>query len=338
MTATRSTRSRSPRECTRGDGSRAHPPGAVRRGARAALAFRLDRCRATRGARIRRTAEFARRALPAITPAALQLGGDRLAEQARIPSSAWKVAREAATKGPVLVQVSRAGRRDGRRVDPHRRRSRAGVPDDADRRLRRRAAGARRARDAGARRRDPRRRARRRRRISRGAPARRRPDARERIDARRRGLSSLVVECGRARRAGRADRTRRRRGRPRAVVRDLAAGRVRRVGARRAASAPTAAGRPDRDAQRDDRRDRDGGRVDRRPAGGRDRPVPDAGRGPSGRRSDSTTTSALRSRRRCVPRSFDAPQGRRPLKGERPRRAALELRVRMDDPQPYIGA
>ena len=35
--------------------------------------------------------------------------GDRLAEQARIPSSAWRTAREALEHGPVLVQVARPG-------------------------------------------------------------------------------------------------------------------------------------------------------------------------------------------------------------------------------------
>lgn len=47
--------------------------------------------------------------LPKVIPTAQQASGDRLAAQARIPSSAWRVAREALEKGPVLVQVARPG-------------------------------------------------------------------------------------------------------------------------------------------------------------------------------------------------------------------------------------
>lgn len=46
---------------------------------------------------------------PRVLPTALQTSADRLAEQARIPSSAWRAAREALETGPVLVQVSRPG-------------------------------------------------------------------------------------------------------------------------------------------------------------------------------------------------------------------------------------
>lgn len=46
---------------------------------------------------------------PKVVPTAQQVGGDRLAEQARIPSSAWKEARAALERGPVLVQVGRPG-------------------------------------------------------------------------------------------------------------------------------------------------------------------------------------------------------------------------------------
>lgn len=46
---------------------------------------------------------------PAVIPTALQLGDDRLAEQARIPSTAWRAASEALRHGPVLVQVARPG-------------------------------------------------------------------------------------------------------------------------------------------------------------------------------------------------------------------------------------
>jgi primosomal protein N' (replication factor Y) len=38
-----------------------------------------------------------------------QAGGDRLAAQARIPSSAWRATRDALESGPVLVQVARPG-------------------------------------------------------------------------------------------------------------------------------------------------------------------------------------------------------------------------------------
>lgn len=47
--------------------------------------------------------------LPKIVPTAQQAGGDRLAAQARIPSSAWQSARKALESGPVLVQVARPG-------------------------------------------------------------------------------------------------------------------------------------------------------------------------------------------------------------------------------------
>ncbi len=47
--------------------------------------------------------------LPKVIPTQQQAGGDRLAAQARIPSSAWQVARAALTTGPVLVQVARPG-------------------------------------------------------------------------------------------------------------------------------------------------------------------------------------------------------------------------------------
>jgi primosomal protein N' (replication factor Y) len=46
---------------------------------------------------------------PKVVPTAQQAGGDRLAELARIPSSAWRTAREALESGPVLVQVARPG-------------------------------------------------------------------------------------------------------------------------------------------------------------------------------------------------------------------------------------
>lgn len=49
------------------------------------------------------------RILPKVVPTAQQAGGDRLAAQARIPSSAWRTARAALEHGPVLVQVSRPG-------------------------------------------------------------------------------------------------------------------------------------------------------------------------------------------------------------------------------------
>jgi primosomal protein N' (replication factor Y) len=47
--------------------------------------------------------------LPKVIPTAQQAGGDRLAAQARIPSSAWGEARKALETGPVLVQVGRPG-------------------------------------------------------------------------------------------------------------------------------------------------------------------------------------------------------------------------------------
>lgn len=49
------------------------------------------------------------RILPKVVPTANQAAGDRLAAQARIPSSAWQVARTALASGPVLVQVARPG-------------------------------------------------------------------------------------------------------------------------------------------------------------------------------------------------------------------------------------
>jgi primosomal protein N' (replication factor Y) len=47
--------------------------------------------------------------LPKIVPTAQQSSEDRLAAQARIPSTAWREARAALEFGPVLVQVSRPG-------------------------------------------------------------------------------------------------------------------------------------------------------------------------------------------------------------------------------------
>ena len=49
------------------------------------------------------------RVLPKIVPTANQAATDRLAAGARIPSSAWQVARTALASGPVLVQVARPG-------------------------------------------------------------------------------------------------------------------------------------------------------------------------------------------------------------------------------------
>ena len=49
------------------------------------------------------------RILPKVIPTAQQGGGDRLAAQARIPSTAWTAARSALESGPVLVQVARPG-------------------------------------------------------------------------------------------------------------------------------------------------------------------------------------------------------------------------------------
>jgi len=46
---------------------------------------------------------------PDVLPTALQTSADRLAEQARIPSTAWRIASEAVREGPVLVQVARPG-------------------------------------------------------------------------------------------------------------------------------------------------------------------------------------------------------------------------------------
>jgi len=47
--------------------------------------------------------------LPKVLPTANQASTDRLAQQARIPSIAWRAAREALEHGPVLVQVARPG-------------------------------------------------------------------------------------------------------------------------------------------------------------------------------------------------------------------------------------
>ncbi|CAN5181959.1 primosomal protein N' [soil metagenome] len=46
---------------------------------------------------------------PKVVPTAQQISQDRLAAQARIPSSAWREARAALEHGPVLVQVARPG-------------------------------------------------------------------------------------------------------------------------------------------------------------------------------------------------------------------------------------
>jgi primosomal protein N' (replication factor Y) len=51
----------------------------------------------------------ARAYLPKVIPTAQQPAQDRLAAQARIPSSAWREARAALEHGPVLVQVARPG-------------------------------------------------------------------------------------------------------------------------------------------------------------------------------------------------------------------------------------
>ena len=47
--------------------------------------------------------------LPKVIPTAQQESGDRLAAHARIPSSAWQIARAGLESGPVLVQVARPG-------------------------------------------------------------------------------------------------------------------------------------------------------------------------------------------------------------------------------------
>jgi len=52
---------------------------------------------------------FSRRPTPRVVPTALQRAGDRLAEHARIPPAAWRAAADAVTVGPVLVQVARPG-------------------------------------------------------------------------------------------------------------------------------------------------------------------------------------------------------------------------------------
>ena len=49
------------------------------------------------------------RVVPDVLPTALQTGADRIAEHARIPSSAWRLASDALRDGPVLVQVARPG-------------------------------------------------------------------------------------------------------------------------------------------------------------------------------------------------------------------------------------
>ncbi len=56
-----------------------------------------------------RSIGFAARRPPSVIPTALQRGGDRLAEHARIPPSAWRAASEAVVAGPVLLQVARPG-------------------------------------------------------------------------------------------------------------------------------------------------------------------------------------------------------------------------------------
>ncbi len=47
--------------------------------------------------------------LPKVIPTSAQAGGDRLAAQARIPSTAWREASSAVRSGPVLVQVAHPG-------------------------------------------------------------------------------------------------------------------------------------------------------------------------------------------------------------------------------------
>jgi primosomal protein N' (replication factor Y) len=54
-------------------------------------------------------AKPARAVLPHVVPTVQQQSDDRLAAQARIPSSAWRAARAALQDGPVLVQVARPG-------------------------------------------------------------------------------------------------------------------------------------------------------------------------------------------------------------------------------------
>jgi primosomal protein N' (replication factor Y) (superfamily II helicase) len=53
------------------------------------------------------------RVLPKVVPTAQQRSAERLAAQARIPSSAWREARTALEAGPVLVQVARPGYNPG---------------------------------------------------------------------------------------------------------------------------------------------------------------------------------------------------------------------------------
>ncbi|ROS73239.1 replication restart DNA helicase PriA [Curtobacterium sp. PhB130] len=50
-----------------------------------------------------------RQAVPHVVPTAQQVNADGPAAQARIPSSAWRAAREASRTGPVLVQVANPG-------------------------------------------------------------------------------------------------------------------------------------------------------------------------------------------------------------------------------------
>lgn len=71
----------------------------------------------TRSAEVERLVELGwleslsptRRYLPKVIPTAQQSSNDRLAAQARIPSSAWREAKAALDRGPVLIQVARPG-------------------------------------------------------------------------------------------------------------------------------------------------------------------------------------------------------------------------------------
>jgi primosomal protein N' (replication factor Y) len=56
-----------------------------------------------------RAVSLAKRILPKVVPTANQPASDRLAARARIPSTAWQVARTALETGPVLVHVARPG-------------------------------------------------------------------------------------------------------------------------------------------------------------------------------------------------------------------------------------
>ncbi|PPF86321.1 preprotein translocase subunit SecA [Subtercola sp. Z020] len=56
-----------------------------------------------------RDIEQSPRFLPNVIPTSAQVSNDRLAQSARIPSSAWNAARKALETGPVLVQVARPG-------------------------------------------------------------------------------------------------------------------------------------------------------------------------------------------------------------------------------------